>query len=225
MAKKKKPIRMSNEPKIWGYARVSTYDQDMRMQIQALEGYGCDAIFKEKASGVDMDRAILNWMLDEIYLRGGDTIVVWKLDRLGRSVKGLIEVVELIKERGARLVSLNDHIDTETANGRLLFNVIASVAQWERDMISERTKAGMAAAVAAGKKLGPKHSIRDNPKRMKHMRKLDKEGRLRDEEGKAGLLDADLLAELNKADPSKKIESMETVRRWRREGYPGLEDD
>lgn len=223
--KPKKPIRWAREPKVWGYARVSTDDQDLRMQIDALERFGVDSIFKEKASGGDMDRAALNWMLDEIYLRGGDTVVVWKLDRLGRSVKGLIETVELIQERGARLVSLNDHIDTETANGRLLFNVIAAVAQWEREMISERTKAGMAAAKAAGQTFGRKQLIKDNPKRIEAMRKLDKAGKLRDEEGEQIMLDVEVLAALNEADPKEPIQNVMTVRRWRTKGYPGLDDD
>ncbi len=219
MAEKKKSTR------IWGYARVSTDDQDLRMQIQALEKYGVDGIFKEKASGGDMDRAALNWLLDDLYLRKGDTVVVWKLDRLGRSVKGLIDVVELIQKRGARLVSLNDHIDTETANGRLLFNVIAAVAQWERDMISERTKAGMAAAKAAGQTFGRKHMIKDNPKRMKHLRALDKSGKLRDQDGNCPMLDADLWAVVNEGDPKNPIKSLETIRRWRREGFPGLDTE
>lgn len=216
MTGKKKSTR------VWGYARVSTYDQNMRMQIDALEEYGVDGIFKESASGGDMDREMLNWMLHEIYLRPGDTIVVWKLDRLGRSVKGLIEIVETIQKRGARLVSLNDHIDTETANGRLLFNIIASMAQWERDMISERTKAGMAAAKAAGQTFGRKHLIKDDERRLRYMRKLNAQGKLLDEEGKCNLLDADLMVELNKANPKSKIKSLETVRRWRRDGFPGL---
>lgn len=210
--------------RVWGYARVSTYDQDLRMQVQALEEYGVDSIFKEKASGKDNDRVVLNWMLDEIYLRPGDTIVVWKLDRLGRSVKGLIEIVELIQKRGARLVSLNDHIDTETANGRLLFNIIASMAQWERDMISERTKAGMAAAKKAGKVFGRKHLIKGDEKRLAHMRRMRRAGKFLDKDGNCPLRDVDLLAMLNEGNPASKIQSLETVRRWRREGFPGLDE-
>lgn len=192
------------------------------MQRQALEAYGVDGIFEEKASGATMDRDVLNWMLHEIYLRRGDTVVVWKLDRLGRSVKGLIETVELIQKRGARLVSLNDHIDTSTANGRLLFNVIAAVAQWERDMISERTKAGMAAARAEGKTFGRKHLIKADETRLAYMRKLNAEGKLLNEKGECILRDSDLLIELNKGNPKSPIESLETARRWRREGFPGL---
>ena len=210
MREKKKGTRT------WGYARVSTDDQELRMQIDALEAYGVDGIFKEKASGGTMEREALNWMMDDISLRRGDTIVVYKLDRLGRSVKGLIEAIEHIQDRGARLVSLNDHIDTGTANGRLLFNVIAAVAQWEREMISERTKAGMAAAKRAGQTFGRKHMIKGNKKRLKKARELDKADKLRT------MLDRDLMNVLNEADKSEEIKSLETVRRWRRDDYPGL---
>lgn len=216
---------MSHDPRVWGYARVSTEDQDMKMQIDALEKYGVDGIFKEKKSGKDMDRPALQSMFNELYLRGNDTIVVWKLDRLGRSITDLIETVQFIEDCGARFVSLTDNIDTSTATGRFFFHIIAAMAEWERNMISERTKAGIAAAKAEGKRFGPKHSIRDNPKRLKAIRKLDEAGKLRDSKGRRLMLDVELLNALNDADPkAKKIESMETVRRWRRDGYPGMYD-
>lgn len=217
--------KYSSKPRIWGYARVSTDDQDLALQIAALEKFGVDGIFKEKKSGKDAQRSELKTMLSKMYLRGNDTVVVWKLDRLGRSITDLIEIVQFIEDCGARFVSLTDQIDTSSATGKFFFHIIAAMAQWERDMISERTKAGMAAARARGAKLGPKHTIKDNSKRLAAIRKLDQAGQLRDEDGNQLILDAELLAALNAADPkARAIESMETVRRWRREGYPGLYD-
>ena len=229
MAKRKRPRSkngriMSHAPRVWGYARVSTDDQDMKLQIDALEKYGVDGIFKEKKSGKDMERPALKQMFHEVYLRGNDTIVVWKLDRLGRSLTDLIEIVQFIEDCGARFVSLTDNIDTSTATGRFFLHIIAAMAEWERNMISERTKAGIAAAKAEGKRFGPEHKIKDNPKRIAAIRALDNAGKLLGADGEQIILDAELLAALNAADPdAKPIESMETVRRWRREGYPGLE--
>lgn len=189
----------------------------MRLQIEALEKYGVDGIFMEKASGKNMDRPEFKRMMNSFYTRAGDTIVVWKLDRLGRSLVGLIETVEEIQRIGAHFVCITDQIDTSTATGRFFFHIIAAMAEWERNMISERTKAGMAAAKAAGKRLGPRHSIKDNAKRMAKARALDATGELRT------MLDRDLLIVLNTADlNAKTIQNIETVRRWRRDGYPGL---
>lgn len=210
--------------RVWGYARVSTDDQELRVQISKLERYGVDGIFKEKKSGKDNNREVLNYLLHEAYLRPGDTVVVTKLDRLGRSLTGLIEIVEFIKARGAALVSLGDSIDTSNATGKFFFHLVAAMAEWERNMIAERTKAGMEAARAAGKRIGPPSLIKDNPKRMKHMRKLDKAGKLRDDKGKCILRDKELWDALNEGDPKSPIRSIETIRRWRREGYPGLEE-
>jgi DNA invertase Pin-like site-specific DNA recombinase len=222
MAKRKRKTTPS--PRKWGYARVSTEDQDMRMQIRALENYGVDGIFKEKKSGVSTEREALKWMMHEIVLRPGDTIVVWKLDRLGRSLSGLIELVQEIEDRGAALVSLTDKIDTSTATGRFFFHIIAAMAEWERNMISERTKAGIAAKKARGERMGRPHLIKDDAKRMSYMRRLRQAGKLLDEEGVLIGTDRELLEKLNKGNPASPIESLETVRRWRRDGYPGLEE-
>lgn len=194
------------------------------MQIEALEKYGVDGIFMEKASGKDMNRPEFKKMMSRVFTRRGDTIVVWKLDRLGRSLTGLIETIDIMKEKGVHFVCLRDDINTSSATGRFFFHVMAAVAQWERDMISERTKAGMEAARAAGKSFGPKQLIKDNEKRLAAIRKLDKAGKFRNPDGTQIMLDKDLLAALNAADTKTTIESLETVRRWRRAGYPGLED-
>lgn len=132
-----------------GYARVSTKDQLLRMQLDALSNAGCDRIFTEIASGAKNDRPILHEMLD--FLQKGDTLVIWKLDRLGRSLKHLVETVSGLLQKEIGFQSLNDPIDTTTAQGRLIFNIFASLAEFERELISERTKAGVKAARARGR--------------------------------------------------------------------------
>lgn len=132
-----------------GYARVSTQDQNPALQLDALKGAGCEKVFTEKASGAQRDRPQLKAALD--YMRAGDTLVVWKLDRLARSIKQLIETVEEMGERGIGLRSLTEAIDTTTAGGKLVFHVFAALAEFERGVIRERTKAGLEAARARGK--------------------------------------------------------------------------
>lgn len=204
------------------------------MQIRALEKFGVDGIFKEKKSGKDSNREALNWMLHEFYLRPGDTIVVWKLDRLGRSLSGLIEMVQLIEDRGANLISLTDNIDTSTATGRFFFHIIAAMAEWERNMISERTKAGVAAAKAAGKKFGRRpliwHNGHGSERRIAYLRELDQAGELREKmDGewvlipRAESLMIDLNRQKNRGKGDREIENAETVRRWTRHGWQGLE--
>lgn len=140
-----------------GYARVSTTDQHTDLQLAALSEAGVTRIFEEKASGTRTDRPQLAAALD--YLRSGDTLVVWRLDRLGRSLRHLIETVTDLEARGVGFRSLNDHIDTTTPTGRLVFHVLASLAQFERDLTVERTKAGLAAARERGAKPGRKPSL------------------------------------------------------------------
>ena len=143
-----------------GYARVSTLDQKPALQIDALKSVGCERIFTEKASGAQRDRPELKAALD--YLRPGDTLVVWKLDRLARSMRQLIETVEDLQARRIELRSLTESIDTATAGGRLVFHIFGALAEFERAVIRERTTAGLQAARQRGKKggrprrLGPK---------------------------------------------------------------------
>ncbi len=132
-----------------GYARVSTQDQKPALQLDALKGGGCNKIFTEKASGAQRERPELQAALE--YMRPGDTLVVWKLDRLARSMKQLIETVEGLKKRGIGFRSLTEAIDTTTAGGTLVFHIFASLAQFERSIIRERTKAGLYAARARGR--------------------------------------------------------------------------
>lgn len=132
-----------------GYARVSTREQNLDMQVIALEDAGCEKIHEEIVSGAKSDRPILDIVLKQ--LREGDVLVIWKLDRLGRSLKNLVELVQTLIERSVGLCSLNDPIDTTTPQGRLVFNIFASLAEFERDIIRERTQAGLSAARARGR--------------------------------------------------------------------------
>lgn len=136
-----------------GYARVSTEDQHLELQHDALKKAGCKKLFDEKVSSVGV-RAGLDAALQ--FARDGDTLVVWKLDRLGRTVKGLIELTEDLQRRGIGFKSLTEAIDTTTAQGRLFFHIIAAFAQMERDLIRERTQAGLTAARARGRTGGRK---------------------------------------------------------------------
>jgi DNA invertase Pin-like site-specific DNA recombinase len=132
-----------------GYARVSTTDQQPHLQVDALEHAGCYRVFTETASGTRADRPILEQPLDQ--LRPGDTLVVWKLDRLGRSLRHLVDTVTGLAERGTGFRSLQEAIDTTTPGGKLIFHVFAALAEFERDLVRERTSAGLAAARARGR--------------------------------------------------------------------------
>ena len=135
-----------------GYARVSTKEQSFDLQLDALRKAGCKKIYQETVSGAKAARLQLDLMLDN--LRAGDVLVIWKLDRLGRSLQHLVELVHGLMEKGVGLKSLNDPIDTTTPQGRLSFNLFASLAEFERDLIRERTQAGLSAARARGRRGG-----------------------------------------------------------------------
>jgi DNA invertase Pin-like site-specific DNA recombinase len=135
-----------------GYARVTTQEQDLALQLDALGAAGCKKVFEEKASGAQRERPALKAALE--YMRASDTLVVWKLDRLARSLKQLIETVEDLGSRGIGLRSLTEAIDTTTSGGKLIFHIFAALAEFERGMIRERTMAGLEAARARGRKGG-----------------------------------------------------------------------
>ncbi|EFY9978557.1 TPA: recombinase family protein [Shigella boydii] len=137
-----------------GYARVSTAEQDTTLQTDALRNAGCERVFEDTASGAKADRPGLADAL--AYLRDGDVLVVWRLDRLGRSLPHLIETVGKLEARGVGFRSLTENIDTTTPGGRLIFHVFGALGQFERDLIRERTKAGLTAAAARGRKGGRK---------------------------------------------------------------------
>lgn len=135
-----------------GYARVSTHEQFLDLQFDALKAANCDRIFEDRISGSRETRPGFDAALD--YLRPGDTLVVWRLDRLGRSLKHLLELVEDFKVKGIQLESLHESINTATSGGKLIFSIFGAIAEFERNLITERTLAGLAAARARGKKGG-----------------------------------------------------------------------
>lgn len=165
---------MRNQTMKVGYARVSTHEQNLDLQIDALTKAGCEKIYTDKISGSKSSRPELDDMLKN--LRSGDTIVVWKLDRLGRSIKHLIELSEQLQSRNIALESIQDKIDTSTASGRLYFNMMASLAEFERDLIRERTKAGLESAKARGRQGGRPTKMTDE--KLARAKELHEEGRL-----------------------------------------------
>ena len=151
-----------------GYARVSTRDQTVALQLDALHGAGCVRVFEETASGAQRDRPQLAAALD--YMRAGDTLVVWKLDRLARSTRQLIETVEELARRGIGFRCLTQDLDTTTAGGRLVFTIFSAIAEFEREIIQERTRAGLDAARARGRRGGRPPALK--PRDLKEARAL-----------------------------------------------------
>ena len=137
-----------------GYCRVSSNDQTLNLQKDALKKAGCEKIFSDTGSGASSSRPGLDQCLDQ--LRKGDTLVVWRLDRLGRSLKHLLTLVEDFSNRGIEFVSLTEAIDTTTSGGKLVFSIFGAIAEFERQIIKERTNAGLASARARGRKGGRK---------------------------------------------------------------------
>jgi len=146
-----------------GYARVSTTEQHLHLQQDALNAAGCLKIFTDTISGVKAERKGLTEALS--YIREGDTLVVWRLDRLGRSLKDLIERITELNNRNIGFKSLTEQVDTTTSGGKLIFHIFGALAEFERDIIKERTNAGLSAARARGRKGGrPRSSLSDNGK-------------------------------------------------------------
>lgn len=146
-----------------GYARVSTHDQNLDLQKDALEKVGCEKIFVDEISGTVAKREGLE-KAKEI-LRKGDVLIVWRLDRLGRSIRDLIDWVTRLEEEGIGFKSLQESIDTTTSSGKLVFHIFAALAEFERNLIRERTNAGLAAARARGKLGGRKKSLNAKERR------------------------------------------------------------
>lgn len=148
-----------------GYARVSTHDQTLNLQKDALEQIGCTKIFTDTASGATFERKGLDEAL--AYVREGDTLVVWRLDRLGRSLKHLIETITNLNNRKIGFRSIQENIDTTTSGGKLVFHIFGALAEFERDIIRERTQAGLQAARARGRVGGrPKAKTMNTPSKV-----------------------------------------------------------
>ncbi len=150
-----------------GYARVSTDDQSLSLQLDALQAAGCKKVFRDKASGAKADRPGLREALE--YARPGDCLVVWRLDRLGRSLPDLLELAGQLQAKGVELESITERIDTSSASGKLVFHVFGALAEFERALIRERTRAGLAAARARGKRGGRKPLAAE---KVAHLRQL-----------------------------------------------------
>lgn len=148
---------------IVGYSRVSTHDQNLDLQEDALKSEGCTKIFTDVISGAKSKRPGLDGLLD--YVRSGDTVIIWRLDRLGRSLKDLIEIVNHFESKGIELISLHESINTSSSAGKLYFHIFASLAEFERNIIAERTMAGLSAARARGK-VGGRPKTLSKAKRM-----------------------------------------------------------
>ena len=158
-----------------GYARVSTLDQKLDLQMQALKKAGCSKIFREKVSGASRDRPELKRMLDQI--RDGDIIVVWKLDRLARSTRDLLDTMEFIRESGGQFQSISEPwADSMSHAGKMIMTVFAGIAEFERDLIRERTSAGRLAAKSKGVRFGRPRKL--NPQQAKLAQRLLDEGKL-----------------------------------------------
>lgn len=201
-----------------GYVRVSTDDQDLRLQRDALENFGVnpDLIYADKMTGTKMNRPGLNTALK--VCREGSVLVVWKLDRLGRSVPGVMATMEDLEKRGIKVKSLTQPVDTSSAFGTAMVTIIMVFAQMERDMISERTKAGLKAYMERGGTMGRPHAFLHYPKRMARFAELYRDDRLKDMTAK------EVIAEMNKADkkapPIKREGSYYT---WRKKGFEGFD--
>ena len=157
-----------------GYARVSTMEQNLDLQLQALKKAGCQKIYREKVSGATRQRPEFQRMLDQI--RVGDVIVVWKLDRLARSTRDLLETIETIQEAGAKFQSISEPwADTTTHAGKMIMTIFAGIAEFERDLIRERTGAGREAAKKRGVRFGRPRKL--NPEQMQLVRRLLDEGK------------------------------------------------
>ena len=197
-----------------GYARVSTQDQKLEMQLDALTSYGCELIFKEKISAAK-ERPELDKLMQQ--LRAGDQIVVWKLDRLGRSLRHLVNTINVFHERGVQFVSLNDNIDTTTSQGRLMFNLFASFAEFERELISERTKAGLANARAHGRKGGRKPGLSKEGRQKAwtalHMLRNKADMSVQDIQGELGISKGTYYRYIEWAEIDEKEQSTKTTKR------------
>jgi len=193
--------------KTYGYMRVSTDDQDFKLQEDALNRYPVDFIFSDKMTGATMDRPGLKRAVK--VMRAGDKLVVWRLDRLGRTTMGVLDAVKSMEDAGIKLVSMTESIDTSTPMGKMFLTICAAFAQMERDLISERTKAGIAAHKARGGTMGKKHFVKDHPLRLARARELA------DVVLAGGITGVDFVAEMHKVQPEPRIKSVQSFYNWK----------
>lgn len=205
--------------RLFGYARVSTEEQNLGLQMDALTGAGVpeDFIFTDKMSGKNMNRPGFKKLMRAA--RPGDCIVVWKLDRLGRSMIGLIDTVETFKEAGIHFRILTHGIDTTGPAGALTLHIFMAFAEFERQLISERTKAGMDRARAQGVVFGRQHYILAHPKRLKVFHALATSGELHD------MSPVDIINRMNKADTkAPQYKHPQSYINWYQKGFEGLKE-
>lgn len=212
--------------RLFGYARVSTDEQNVDMQTDALADAGVprDLIFTEKMTGTTMNRPVLKRTL--MLMDKGDCLVVWKLDRLGRSALGLAQTVKDLEERGIHFRTLDYDIDTTQPFGRLVFHMMAAIADLESAMISQRTKSGMTAAAARGKEFGRRHYILSYPKRLKRFTELWAEGKIHHTGPQMDhhLSAADIVDAMHKADrKAPKYASPQGYTNWKHKGFEGFD--
>ena len=179
-----------------GYARVSRDDQNLDLQRDALPKAGCTTTYEEKISGKSADRPELSHCLKA--LRPGDTLVVWRLDRLGRSLKELVQIVTDLEQQSVSFQSLTEKIDTSTASGKLIFHIFASLAEFERNLIQERTIAGLEAARARGRTGGRKQALSEKQIREAKLLLSDPENRVTEVAKRFGVARSTLYKYLNK---------------------------
>lgn len=208
---------LPNGGRYTGYWRVSTEDQNPQMQIDALVAAGvpADRIYGDKMTGSTMNRP--GWKHALSVTRDSDVLVVWKFDRIGRSLIGIADAAKSLKEGDIGLKSITEPIDTATPWGEFFLNIMASLAQMERDMISERTAAGMKAWKARGGKPGPTHRVLGCPARLDALNTLCRSGVYPD----GGMGVSEVVAKLNAVKSKLKPVSTNSFHNWRRAGFPG----
>lgn len=204
---------------LYGYARVSTTDQDLSLQRRALIEAGVPPahIMEDKKSGRTLKRDGLRDVIS--LMRRGDCLVVWRFDRLARNARDLLNVTDDLRRDGIEFRSLKEGVDTTTPAGKLMLTMIAAMAQFESDVNSERTRAGMAEAKRQGRGAGRKHYILTYPKRLARFVELWKEGAIPD----GWMSAAEIIAEMNRVDPkAPTIKSPASYSNWKAKGFPGF---
>ena len=210
----------TKNPHLIGYMRVSTDDQEMKLQEDALLAEGVDyrQIFSDKMTGATMDRPGLQMAMK--VARPGSTIVFWKFDRLGRSTRGVLETIDVLTKREINVMSITERFDTSSPMGMMFLSILISLAEMERNLISERTKAGIKAKLARGERMGRPHFVLSYPKRVKRFMDLYSDPSV----DLAQVSAADFIAEMHKADrKAPEIKRPSSWYNWRGRDFIGLD--